>query len=397
MNVKLLNLLVKLGHISPAIYDVIPKGPQAAFRTLSPAEAVELNPQPIPPGVQLQLATARVAHEVALAAVAAETAGDIRAAKRIVARAVDDFCGTPSRRRPIPWPDPWPFPSSGQTPGPRPVPVDTVRLVVALTFASIGSRMARGAAKEALGNGAERLVATALAGQPRKRVAEPALEPALSRVLGRRAAAGKSRSRREEKEKPAGLGRRRGRRETPVSTQYREEAVELEDTGVDETGGTPAAPAGSDDSDNTQYYYDPPDYYEPDDSEPVDSEPDDSEPDDSEPVTPEDDPNATEIVFTDDEGEVVTPDEKEMEVFKEWQEHGAELIQQFMQDTLGGMIGPPPDEGPQMYQGGPPEDATDKERDEFWNEKMMEWMEELRQEVPHGHVDPLEETFDVVE
>src|SRR5438034_11802987 len=109
-----------MGRINPRIFDVIPRGPQDAFRTLSPGETVELNPQPIPPGVQMQFAAARVAHEIALAAIAAEAAGNDEAAERIVARAVDDFCGTRSGHRPIPWPDPWPFPTDLHTPDPQP-------------------------------------------------------------------------------------------------------------------------------------------------------------------------------------------------------------------------------------------------------------------------------------
>ena len=165
MNINLLDLLVRMGHISPSIYDVIPKGPQAAFRSLSAGEAVELNPQPIPPGVQFQFAAVRVANEIALAAVAAEAAGNDEAAERIVARAVDDFCGTPHGRRPIPWPDPWPYPSDVHVPDPIPWLVDTVRLVAALTLASVGAQVAEGAAREALEHGAERVMEAALAGQ----------------------------------------------------------------------------------------------------------------------------------------------------------------------------------------------------------------------------------------
>jgi hypothetical protein len=174
MNVDPLEFLTRMGRINPRIFDVIPRGPQDAFRKLSPGEAVELNPQPIPPGIQMQFAAARVAHEIALAAIAAEAAGNEEAAERIVARAVDDFCGTRSGHRPIPWPDPWPFPSDLHAPDPQPWMVDTVRLVAALTLASVGSQVAEGAAREALGQGAERLMEAALAGQT-ERAREPAL------------------------------------------------------------------------------------------------------------------------------------------------------------------------------------------------------------------------------
>ncbi|HET8751479.1 MAG TPA: hypothetical protein VFM43_03010 [Gaiellaceae bacterium] len=165
MNINLLELLAIWGRINPAIFDVIhPMGPERAFSVISPADAVELNPQPLPPRAELQLAAARVANEIALAAVAAEAAGNDEAAERIVMQAVDDWCGTPSGHRPIPWPGPWPFPSYLEDPTPVPWLVDTVRLVGALTLASVGSRMAEGAAREALGHGAERLMDAALAG-----------------------------------------------------------------------------------------------------------------------------------------------------------------------------------------------------------------------------------------
>ena len=60
-------------------------------------------------------------------------------------------------------------------PDPHPWLVDTVRLVGALTLASVGSRVAEGSAREALGQGAERLLASALAGGQGERLQEPAL------------------------------------------------------------------------------------------------------------------------------------------------------------------------------------------------------------------------------
>jgi hypothetical protein len=176
VNINLLELLAIMGRINPAIFDVIhPMGPERAFSALSAGEAVELNPQPIPPGVELQLAAARVASEIALAAVAAEAAGNDEAAERIVAQAADDWCGTPSGHRPIPWPGPWPFPSYLQDPDPHPWLVDTIRLVAALTLASVGSRVADGAAREALGHGAERMLEAALEGARAER-----LQPTLT-------------------------------------------------------------------------------------------------------------------------------------------------------------------------------------------------------------------------
>lgn len=165
MNIDLLDFVNRIGRIHPEIYDIIPRGPQRdgrVFSAFSPGAEVELNPQPIPPGVQLQFAAARVALEIAYAAIAAEAAGNEDTAERIVARAVDDFCGTLHGHHPVPWPDPWPIPDIDL---PDPIPwrlVETMRLVAALTLATVGAQVAEGSAREALGHGAERLMEAAL-------------------------------------------------------------------------------------------------------------------------------------------------------------------------------------------------------------------------------------------
>ena len=106
MNVSLIGLLVKLGHINPSIWDaIIPHGPPHI--AISSAEAAELNPQPIPPGKKLQLASVEVAKEIARAASAADSAGNSEATA-IVSRAVEEWCGTPPKR--FPWPKSWPGP-----------------------------------------------------------------------------------------------------------------------------------------------------------------------------------------------------------------------------------------------------------------------------------------------
>lgn len=162
MNISLVRLLASMGRIDPAIWDwIVPMGPERAFSASSLAAEVELNPQPIPPGHELQFAAVRVANEIALAAVAAEASGMGEGAQRIVAQAVDEWCGTPHGR--IPWPGPWPFPWHLQEPDPHPWVVATSRLVGALTLASVGSRVAEGGVREALGQGAERLLESALA------------------------------------------------------------------------------------------------------------------------------------------------------------------------------------------------------------------------------------------
>jgi hypothetical protein len=165
VNINLLELLAIMGRINPAIWDVIhPMGPERGVSTLTPGEAVELNPQPLPPGSEFQFAAAQVANEIALAAIAAEAAGNGEAAERIIETAADDWCGTPTGHRPIPWPGPWPFPSAQGEPDPHPWLVDTVRLVAGLTLASVGSRVAEGTMRDTLEHGAERLVEAALAG-----------------------------------------------------------------------------------------------------------------------------------------------------------------------------------------------------------------------------------------
>jgi hypothetical protein len=174
VNINLLDLLARMARINPAIFDVIPRGPQGAFKALSPGEAVELNPQPLPPKEALQFAAVQVANEIALAAVATEASGNDEAAERIVTQAMDDWCGTRSGHRPIPWPGPWPFPADLLELDPQPRLVETVRLVGALTLASVGAQVGEGTAREALGHGAERLLEAALAGHT-ERLREPAL------------------------------------------------------------------------------------------------------------------------------------------------------------------------------------------------------------------------------
>jgi hypothetical protein len=164
MNVDLLRLLTVFGRINPAIWDVIvPMGPRyfESVAELSPASAVEFNPQPIPPGHQIQFAAARAAQEIGLAALGAEAAGTDDGASRLVSRAVDDWCGTPTGHIPIPWPRDWPIPSTPD-PDPQPLDIAAMRTVAAMTLASMASRIADGEAREALAGGAEQLLDTAL-------------------------------------------------------------------------------------------------------------------------------------------------------------------------------------------------------------------------------------------
>jgi hypothetical protein len=162
MNIDLIRLLATLGKINPAIWDVIiPHGPVlSTISKQSPGIEVELNPQPIPPGHELEFASAKVAKEIAHAAIAAEAAGG-QGASAIVSRAIDDWCGTPPRHIPIPWPGPWPFPWTLDEIGGEP-DVGASRVVGALTLASVASRMADGEARAALAKGAEQLLEVGL-------------------------------------------------------------------------------------------------------------------------------------------------------------------------------------------------------------------------------------------
>lgn len=159
MNVSLVQLLAKLGHINPAIWDaIIPHGP--AHIAISTAEVGELNPQPLPPAAKLQLASAEVAQEIARAASAADAAGNPEA-KSIILRSVDDRCGTP------PWPKSWQGPRPPKGEGGEEEEImpnaDTSQLIGALTLASIASRMAKGELRDGLEQGAEQLAEAALA------------------------------------------------------------------------------------------------------------------------------------------------------------------------------------------------------------------------------------------
>jgi hypothetical protein len=159
MQSSLLHFLVALGRINPAIWDaIIPHGPVlSAASKASPGSEVELNPQPLPP---LELASVKVANQIASAAIAAEAAGNDGAAG-IVTRAVEEWCGTPPHHLPIPWPGPWPFPwMSG--PSDAELNAETSQIVGALTFASLAARMPEGGVQSALAEGAEKLLGAGL-------------------------------------------------------------------------------------------------------------------------------------------------------------------------------------------------------------------------------------------
>jgi hypothetical protein len=153
---SIVRLAAVFGKIPPEAFDAIfPHGPVIRQR------AAELNPQPLPPKGRLLLASAAVAQEIASAAVSAQASGSGSAA-RLVASAIDDWCGTRPPHIPIPWPGPWPFP---WPPEPEPHPewdIGLMRVVGALSLASVASRMGEGEARDALAKGAEQLLEAGL-------------------------------------------------------------------------------------------------------------------------------------------------------------------------------------------------------------------------------------------
>lgn len=163
MDIGLVRLLGIFGKVNPAIWDaVFPHGPVLSpSSSLTLGSEVALNPQPLPPLEELHLASASVANEVARTAIAAEVAGT-KSGAEIVAKAVDDWCGTPRGGLPIPWPEPWPLP--WPPPGPEPEPdVKSSQIIGALTLASVASRMSGGEVRDALEKGAEQLMQAGLA------------------------------------------------------------------------------------------------------------------------------------------------------------------------------------------------------------------------------------------
>ena len=159
-------LLSVLARINPAIWDyIIPHGPvQGHTHTFSSRiDEVALNPQPLPPEPppeKLQRISALVAHQIAFAAIALEGAGQ-DGGVRMISVAIDDWCGNGRPPIPIPWPGPWPF-AFALDAVPKDLDVAASRLVGALSFASLASRMGTGKVREALSAGADKLMEASL-------------------------------------------------------------------------------------------------------------------------------------------------------------------------------------------------------------------------------------------
>ena len=153
-------LLSFIGSINPRAWDaIIPHGPQ--IRVTSRFDRVALNPQPLPPREAFLVGAAEMAHEVVRAATA--LGANEERSIGLVSELIDDWCGTPWPRK---WPWPWPGPRPGGREGPQPDPWDiaTARVVGAVVFASMASRLAEGDLRDTFAKGAERLSEAALGG-----------------------------------------------------------------------------------------------------------------------------------------------------------------------------------------------------------------------------------------
>lgn len=169
---KATQLVSILARINPAIYDFIfPHGPVQTRGFVSRIDEVALNPQPLPPEPppeRLQRVSALIAHDIASAAIAMEAAGQDGGA-RILSSAIDDWCGNGRPPIPIPWPGPWPFAFDLVT-APKNLDVATSRLVGALSFAAVASRMGSGKVRDALSAGADKLLDASLATESKQGV-----------------------------------------------------------------------------------------------------------------------------------------------------------------------------------------------------------------------------------
>jgi len=162
---KATQLLSVLARINPAIWDyIIPHGPAQGHSFASRINEVALNPQPLPPEPppeKLQRISALVAHQIASAAITLEASGQDGGA-RVISAAVYEWCGNGRPPIPIPWPGPWPF-AFGLDAVPKELDVASSRLVGALAFAAVASRMGSGKVKEALSAGADKLLDASVA------------------------------------------------------------------------------------------------------------------------------------------------------------------------------------------------------------------------------------------
>jgi hypothetical protein len=146
-------LLSTIARFHPAIWDaIIPHG----HRVGAIGDEVALNPQPLPPRDAFLIAAAEMAHRVSRLAVEADVRGE--SATGFLSEFIDDWCGT---RWPRKWPWPWPGPHPGEGPQPDPWMVADARIVGAIVFASLGTRLGDSELGSVLLGGAERLAEAA--------------------------------------------------------------------------------------------------------------------------------------------------------------------------------------------------------------------------------------------
>jgi hypothetical protein len=94
-------LLALIGRRLPAIFDVIPRGPQG-LALQDRVSAAALNPQPLPPGPP-ELVGAALAQEFAHMAFVSDRLGQTW---KTMSQDLDDWC--PTQPRKIKWPVNWP-------------------------------------------------------------------------------------------------------------------------------------------------------------------------------------------------------------------------------------------------------------------------------------------------
>ncbi|GAA4491568.1 hypothetical protein GCM10023094_56140 [Rhodococcus olei] len=151
------SLLSIIARIHPQVWDaIVPHGPGIRERS----DRASLNPQPLPPSDRYLIGAAEMAHDVARIAVESEMRGQ---SSSMLGELVDDWCATPwPRRWPWPWPGPRPNEDIEDGPLPEPWVVQTGRVVGAIVFASVGSRLAKGELAAAFLDGADRLTEAAV-------------------------------------------------------------------------------------------------------------------------------------------------------------------------------------------------------------------------------------------
>lgn len=159
-------LLTLLARLHPELWELLhPHVPvlsldvAAASRANGRGAEVQLNPQPVPPGVELRLAVWRTAGAIANAAIAAQVAG--HEAAEILQDVGDDWCPTAPHHIPWPrhWPHPWPsepYPIDPEVAGPA------VQVEAALVFQSYASGIADARLSQAFSELADRLIGAAL-------------------------------------------------------------------------------------------------------------------------------------------------------------------------------------------------------------------------------------------